>query len=82
MNQLDYSMIHKLTSLEWTDDVDTHNRSLEEIAESAAHGNASDRKVLDYFRAQLDLFAKMCLNRQYLGINEIKKQIPIRLVLR
>lgn len=68
--------------LEWTDDEGTYNRPLEEIATSAAQGNSKDCKVLDYFRAQLDLFAKMCFNRQYLGINEIKKHLPIKLVLR
>lgn len=57
-------------------------RPLELIAESAAHGNTSDIKILEYFRAQLDLFAQMCFNRQYLGINEVKKQLPITIVLR
>ena len=70
------------TILEWTDDNGNYSRQLEEIAMSAADGNFKDHNVLEYFQAQLDLFAKMCLNRQYLGINEIKKRLPIKLVLR
>ena len=66
-----------VTILEWTDDNGNYSRQLEDIAVSAADGNFKE-----YFQAQLDLFAKMCLNRQYLGINEIEKRLPIKLVLK
>lgn len=68
--------------LHYSNDDELCERPLELIADSAAHGNPSDSKVLEYFRAQLDLFAQMCFNRQYLGINDVKRQLPIRLVLK
>ena len=71
-----------VTILEWTDFNDYYSRKLVVIAVSAADGNFKDHNLLEYFQAQLDLVATMCLNRQYLGINEIKKRLPIKLVLR
>ena len=37
---------------------------------------------LELFRNQLHLFAQMCLDRQYLAINNISKQLDIDLMLR
>lgn len=35
---------------------------------------------VDTFRYQLKLFARMCLDRQYLAIDEISKQLDIELI--
>lgn len=68
--------------LTWTDDSGSDDMSLQDIASYAANGDEKYRKILEYFRAQLDLFSKMFFYRQYLGISEIKKQLPIHLVLK
>lgn len=36
--------------------------------------------VLDELRYQLKLFARMCLDRQYLAIDEISKQLDVELI--
>ena len=68
--------------LEWTKDSEVASRKLNEVAMAAASGSEEDKQILDYFRAQLDLFSKMCFYRQYLGIAKVKDQLPIYLVLR
>lgn len=67
--------------LHWTEDGTLYSRSQRELADSAKE-NARDQKNLDYFRAQLELFSKMCLGRQYLAILKVKDQLPIDVVLR
>ena len=60
--------------LEWYDDTSTlQSKKLREMDE--------DGPQIKYFSAQLELFAKMCYYRQYLGSNKIKEQLPINVVL-
>ena len=49
--------------LQWSDD---NSRPLREVSASAAKGDKQDIKVIEYFRAQLVLFSRMCF---YLGIS-------------
>ena len=58
-----------------------HSHSQRELAEKAKEDHREQRN-LDYFRAQLELFSKMCLGRQYLAILKVKEQLPIDVVLR
>lgn len=68
--------------LHWMDGGTTHSKSQRDLARGAEAGDAKDTKNLEYFRAQLDLFAKMCFSRQYLAILKVKDQLPIDVVLR
>uniref|UniRef100_A0A673APG1 Inositol 1,4,5-trisphosphate receptor n=1 Tax=Sphaeramia orbicularis TaxID=375764 RepID=A0A673APG1_9TELE len=55
-------------------------KSIRQLAQEARQGNAHDENVLTYYRYQLKLFARMCLDRQYLAIDEISKQLDIELI--
>ncbi|KAE8292692.1 Inositol 1,4,5-trisphosphate receptor type 3 IP3 receptor isoform 3 [Larimichthys crocea] len=66
--------------LVWTDKAnDKQEKSIRQLAQEARQGNAHEN-VLTYYRYQLKLFARMCLDRQYLAIDEISKQLDIELI--
>ncbi|XP_069094959.1 inositol 1,4,5-trisphosphate-gated calcium channel ITPR3 [Pleurodeles waltl] len=67
--------------LTWSDkNNDTHEKSIRQLSQEARAGNAHDENILTYYRYQLKLFARMCLDRQYLAIHEISKQLGVDLI--
>ncbi|XP_013369166.1 PREDICTED: inositol 1,4,5-trisphosphate receptor type 1 isoform X4 [Chinchilla lanigera] len=67
----------------WRDsNKEIRSKSVRELAQDAKEGQKEDRDVLSYYRYQLNLFARMCLDRQYLAINEISSQLDVDLILR
>uniref|UniRef100_A0A8C9NTL9 Inositol 1,4,5-trisphosphate receptor n=1 Tax=Serinus canaria TaxID=9135 RepID=A0A8C9NTL9_SERCA len=67
----------------WRDsNKEMRSKSIRELAQDAKEGQKEDRDVLSYYRYQLNLFARMCLDRQYLAINEISGQLDVDLILR
>ncbi|XP_056887170.1 inositol 1,4,5-trisphosphate receptor type 1 isoform X2 [Takifugu flavidus] len=58
------------------------SKSIRELAQDAKEGQKEDQEVIGYYRYQLNLFARMCLDRQYLAINKISGQLDVDLILR
>nr|XP_056703464.1 inositol 1,4,5-trisphosphate receptor type 2 [Euleptes europaea] len=68
--------------LYWIDsNKEPHGKAIRHLAQEAKEGNKSDLEVLTYYRYQLNLFARMCLDRQYLAINQISTQLSVDLIL-
>lgn len=53
-----------------------------ELAMCAKENSKEDQQVLEYYRYQLDLFSHMCLDRQYIAINDLSPQLTVDLILR
>ncbi|XP_042527306.1 inositol 1,4,5-trisphosphate receptor type 2 [Dipodomys spectabilis] len=69
--------------LYWIDsNREPHGKAVRHLAQEAREGSKAGLEVLTYYRYQLNLFARMCLDRQYLAINQISAQLPVELILR
>ncbi|XP_020515019.2 inositol 1,4,5-trisphosphate receptor type 2 [Labrus bergylta] len=69
--------------LYWIDShKEPHGKSIRHLAQDAKGNHKMDIETITYYRYQLNLFAKMCLDRQYLAINQISCQLPVDLILR
>ncbi|XP_040291553.1 inositol 1,4,5-trisphosphate receptor type 2 isoform X2 [Bufo bufo] len=69
--------------LYWIDsNKEPHGKAIRHLAQEAKEGTKVDLEVLTYYRYQLNLFARMCLDRQYLAINQISTQLSVDLILR
>uniref|UniRef100_A0A7N6BPH7 Inositol 1,4,5-trisphosphate receptor n=1 Tax=Anabas testudineus TaxID=64144 RepID=A0A7N6BPH7_ANATE len=67
----------------WKDNCkEIRSKSIRELALDAKEGQKEDQEVVSYYRCQLNLFARMCLDRQYLAINKISGQLDVDLILR
>ncbi|XP_041852186.1 inositol 1,4,5-trisphosphate receptor type 2 [Melanotaenia boesemani] len=85
---LDSSLMHEEGEEEevwlyWIDShKEPHGKSIRHLAQDAKGNHKTDGDIITYYRYQLNLFAKMCLDRQYLAINQISSQLPVDLILR
>lgn len=57
-----------VTTVEWVEEGQLRNGLLVDLA---ANMSREGRHWMHMYQAQLDLFAQMCLDRQYMGINKL-----------
>ncbi|KAG9342303.1 hypothetical protein JZ751_016805 [Albula glossodonta] len=87
-NALETSILHEETEEEevwlyWIDShKEPHGKSIRHLAQDAKGNHKMDVDIITYYRYQLNLFARMCLDRQYLAINQVSSQLPVDLILR
>uniref|UniRef100_W5LMA3 Inositol 1,4,5-trisphosphate receptor n=1 Tax=Astyanax mexicanus TaxID=7994 RepID=W5LMA3_ASTMX len=87
-NSMDSSLMHEEGDEEevwlyWIDhNKEPHGKSIRHLAQDSKGNHKLDIDIITYYRCQLNLFAKMCLDRQYLAINQISTQLPVDLILR
>ena len=68
--------------LSWSVNSIDEEKPLSEIARRSANGSDLDHSIIDYYRHQLNLYSNMCLDRQYLAINNLSSNLDIDLILR